>query len=485
MPDNNPIQQAFFAQQAGISPQQYQQLMAAQQQEGLANALLQQGETPVSTDNRSIGGVGYRVSPLEGLAKMAQILSGKTQQNSANEAMANALMPQGGGGASPQSADPIVQAMPPQTAALFQRLSLPESMGGTPRAAIELYNTYAAGMKGYNTGVGTAAAGNAPVGTMPPGVGNQQPPMAPPPAVGGGMPSPPPQPVQGPTPLAGAPVDPLTAYRTANNMPTPPIDTQRAGIGLPVGSAIPMGSPPQVPASALQPAPNAPIQPRPPIPPPPAGGTAPIPPPVAAMPSPLPGESNNQFQARLDAAKAGASTKATAASTAQTGEQVNAQAILAQTAGVQQNFDKLEQIIRSYPTSSIAPIEAMIGNIPGVNSAPAVAKAQMDQMVNATLLPQIKTMLQGTGQVRVPEINFLKELHNIDFGNKPEVNMGILNNLRTMVDNESSAALAKAGYNPAQGMPAAPAMKAYPQSSQNGVTHIFVPGKGIVPVGGQ
>lgn len=76
-----------------IPPQTQAKLMAVQQQEALAEALLEEGRKPVSTDNRSINGVGYAVSPLEGLAKMMQSGVGAYKQNKANEAYANILNP--------------------------------------------------------------------------------------------------------------------------------------------------------------------------------------------------------------------------------------------------------------------------------------------------------------------------------------------------------------------------------------------------------
>jgi hypothetical protein len=295
MADNSPIPWQLTAQAMGITPAQQAKLLSAQQQEAMANALLQQGQSPISTEGRSIGGVGYKISPLEGLAKMADLVSGKYQQNDANAALANALAPDPNAPQqSSQQSDPIVAAMPPPTQALFNRLSLPESMGGSPRAAVELYGQYAAGMKGYNTGVGTAAAGNAPVGTLPPGVG-QPPQQTPPP-------------------------DAAAAYRQQNGMATPPIDTQRASMGLPIGSNVPMGNPPMGPGAAQIPPQAVPPMPASALGAPPAGGI-PAPPPSAsippqppqAMPSPLPGETNNQFEARLAAAKAGQTKMAEAA----------------------------------------------------------------------------------------------------------------------------------------------------------------------------
>lgn len=48
-----------------------------QQRMALAQALQGEGMHPLDISNRSIGGVAYRVSPLEGLAKMAQAVSGQ------------------------------------------------------------------------------------------------------------------------------------------------------------------------------------------------------------------------------------------------------------------------------------------------------------------------------------------------------------------------------------------------------------------------
>ena len=170
-----PVQQAFFAQAAGIPPEQYQKLLEAQQQQALASALLQQGETPISTEGRSINGVGYAISPLEGVAKLAQVLSGRDALQSSNEALANALYPQGSSSQTGMlsGTDPVIANMPGETQMLFKRLMLPESAGGNPRAGIELYNNYAAGLKAYGTGIGTAAAGQAPAGTLPPGIATQ------------------------------------------------------------------------------------------------------------------------------------------------------------------------------------------------------------------------------------------------------------------------------------------------------------------------
>ncbi|CAB3782040.1 hypothetical protein [Paraburkholderia fynbosensis] len=61
---------------ANLSPDQQQSLAQLQQQQAIGQALLSQGLTPVDTSNRQVGGVGYRVSPLEGLAKIVQAAVG-------------------------------------------------------------------------------------------------------------------------------------------------------------------------------------------------------------------------------------------------------------------------------------------------------------------------------------------------------------------------------------------------------------------------
>jgi hypothetical protein len=59
-----------------LPPDQQQNLMQLQQQQAIGQALLQQGLQPIDTSNRQVGGMGYRISPLEGLAKMANMYVG-------------------------------------------------------------------------------------------------------------------------------------------------------------------------------------------------------------------------------------------------------------------------------------------------------------------------------------------------------------------------------------------------------------------------
>ncbi|MDR6393062.1 hypothetical protein [Paraburkholderia phenoliruptrix] len=61
---------------ASLSPDDQQSLLQLQQRQAIGQALLQQGLTPIDTSNRQVGGMGYRISPLEGLAKLANMYAG-------------------------------------------------------------------------------------------------------------------------------------------------------------------------------------------------------------------------------------------------------------------------------------------------------------------------------------------------------------------------------------------------------------------------
>lgn len=124
------------------TPTQRNAIVKYQQQQALAQALQQQGLSPLDTNNRSIGGVSYKISPYEGLNKIAQALLGTYGQKSAlsdlngsinsppsasqsggtvGDQMPNAPVPQDlpsdkMGGFSPSNAQALAQAMrgPPQ-----------------------------------------------------------------------------------------------------------------------------------------------------------------------------------------------------------------------------------------------------------------------------------------------------------------------------------------------------------------------------------
>lgn len=55
---------------ATLPPDQQQSLMQLQQQQALGQAMLGQGLQPLDTSDRQVGGMGYRISPLEGVSKL-------------------------------------------------------------------------------------------------------------------------------------------------------------------------------------------------------------------------------------------------------------------------------------------------------------------------------------------------------------------------------------------------------------------------------
>lgn len=69
-----------------MTPTQQQRLQKYQQQNSIAQALLAQGMQSVDTKDRMMGQIAYKVSPFEGLAKIAQALSGSYGMDKANEA---------------------------------------------------------------------------------------------------------------------------------------------------------------------------------------------------------------------------------------------------------------------------------------------------------------------------------------------------------------------------------------------------------------
>ncbi|MGG1947111.1 hypothetical protein AB1286_33165 [Trinickia sp. NRRL B-1857] len=55
---------------ATLDPDQQQSLMQLQQQQAIGQAMLGQGLQPLDTSNRQVGGMGYQISPLEGVSKL-------------------------------------------------------------------------------------------------------------------------------------------------------------------------------------------------------------------------------------------------------------------------------------------------------------------------------------------------------------------------------------------------------------------------------
>ncbi len=86
MPANNvqfystdPNEQASFAQQQAL----------LNQRQAMAQALLQQGMSPLETQGRQVGNIGYRISPFEGLAKILQSAVGRQEMQQTTKDQAN------------------------------------------------------------------------------------------------------------------------------------------------------------------------------------------------------------------------------------------------------------------------------------------------------------------------------------------------------------------------------------------------------------
>lgn len=243
-----------------IPPSTNQQLQQIQQQQALAQSLLSEGLSPIKTDGRQIGGVGYKISPWEGAAKIGDILSGAYSQYNANDKMGD-LANQSGG-----SSDPLSGMNLPAGIAQIVRY---DSMNGDGRAAAELLSKFAGPTDlQKNLGLDGSGSAPAPIGGAPTSAQSTQPappiPAPPPPQTGGASGS------WGNDPSGGI------------NIPAP---APPEGAQAPIGAAAPI---PPVNGSSL------------------VGGALPNTAPVAPR---LTGNALQQ-QAQIDAQKAGASKQA-------------------------------------------------------------------------------------------------------------------------------------------------------------------------------
>lgn len=288
-------------------------ILQLQQQQAIAQALLGEGMQPVDTKDRQIGGVGYRISPLEGLAKMAQILSGRSGQSDAIQGYkdlyapqptpqqtGDALNQQSGVGPTQAAAgqaqmnaaigNPNLSAMGRALAGAgpyAQGLAFSDPNELLKLAATSAFADHRAGSSYYdaNTGGRSFIPTDQQQNDMPFG-GNQTSQVSP---TNQGM-----IPPSGPA---------LQEYRDANGMGTPPVDIQRQNAGMPVGTS-------SIQPVDLNSAPN--LAGGNPLPPPATAFSQPnITTPIPSQPlAPLPGESSNSFHARLDAWKAAATKTA-------------------------------------------------------------------------------------------------------------------------------------------------------------------------------
>lgn len=99
-----------------LSPDQQQNLMQLQQQQAIGQALLQQGLQPIDTSNRQVGGMGYRVSPLEGLAKLANMYVGNKISRDSMGQQAQIMGQLYGNAFGQDQQVPVAQSAPPVAA---------------------------------------------------------------------------------------------------------------------------------------------------------------------------------------------------------------------------------------------------------------------------------------------------------------------------------------------------------------------------------
>lgn len=241
-------------------------LRQIQMQQQLGQELQTQGLTPLDTNNRMMGQIAYKISPTEGLSKIADALLGSYEQKNANSKYADAI--QGMGGASGQPNANMMAALYPEEAA--------KAMLGDHRPGASYWTPGGMQQSPTDLQINTGTVPAAQVGQPMPAPTQ---PVSPPPQgisvdPGGGSPGPQ-VPVQGPEALP-----PIAA----SALQPPPGGPQAA----PPGS-IPPPAPPQ----------GQPITPAPGISLPGSANPA-----TAAMPTPMPGESPIAFQNRMEIAKA-------------------------------------------------------------------------------------------------------------------------------------------------------------------------------------
>lgn len=442
-----------------IAPSVQAKLLQAQQQQVMAQALMAQGMKEDDKEHQ-IGGVAYKVSPLEGLAKMAQVLSGKYQQGQANEDYVNAFQQPAGasgsssGGAtsylSPQGQG-LLNGFPAQVQPLVQAALMNGEYGPALTAAGTFMgpSSYGQANPGWakaQEAMGTAAAGNMPAGAIPQGMnpmmgnlvrqesgGN---PNAVSPAGASGvaqiMPATARDPGFGVQPLQGmtngdprtAPVpeqlrfsnDYLNAMQARNGgNPQLAAASYNAGPGA-VDRAGVGSSGPQQTISRL-----------------PAETQAYVPKVVGAMPSPMPGESQNQYMARLDAAKAGASAQATKLGEA-TGEAVKGAAT------IDSRFDNSQQILsemrRLAGRTSGGPMANVMEPIHrGLNDQTSGDNAAFENLAANQLTTALAPIVQGVGgRIDIPLMRAIQEAESVRLTDSQKGKERAIDNLSKMLE---------------------------------------------------
>lgn len=421
MAEANQLNQVLAAQLIG--PKTQAQLMAAQQQQAIANALLDEGLKPIDTNGRSIGGVGYNISPWEGAAKLAQVLSGKTEQKNANQAYVDALtgsnISQGGNG----SLGAIAGNLPPgallnmdaATKAMFDNYYADHRPGAIYRNSNNGQLMNAPTDQQLNTGTAppidptsnqTQPMGNAPI--------NQSPPTL--------IPQPSITPVQGPNQI-------------------PPINMNT--LMAPIPSMAQNPTPP--PATAFQ-SPNT------------RGMTA-----AAA-------------QAAIETAKAGASSQATE----------NGKNIADATKGadlIDSRFDNsqaiLDEMRRLAPLTSGGPLANIKDAAHSAfNDQTSANNKSFENLSSNQLTTALAPIIQGVGgRIDIPLLQSIKAAESVELTDSTKAKIAAIDNLKEMLERQRENA-----HNQVRNLTGQPSSSS-PAKSQ-GVTHIWTP-NGIVPMGQQ
>lgn len=186
------------------TPAQKNAIVKFQQQQALAQALQQQGLTPIDDNNRMMGQIAYKVSPLEGVNKIAQALLGTYGQKEALDNLNSNLNQSSAGNGNAQALGAALQGnggsqpLPPSLQGIG--LAYPEIMakaqadayyadhrpgatyrgidGGVQTAPTDQQLNVASGtpaQTAIQTGAGNALVANAPLGQLPGMAGGQMP----------------------------------------------------------------------------------------------------------------------------------------------------------------------------------------------------------------------------------------------------------------------------------------------------------------------
>lgn len=379
-----------------------QKLANITQQQQLAQSLLGQGLTPIDTNNRMMGQIASKVSPLEGVSKLVQTLGGIYGEKNANSQLGDLATSMSSGTGADGASDPYVaMGMPPQIAQLVRFYS---SQPGGERAAAELITKFA-GPTEQQKNFGPAMSDYVQNQTDPMQQGTIN-------GLEGLYPT-----SQLRSAASGAVTPPVGSMSNAGIVP-PPVDRQQtvadpmasaqpgAAPGIQLPGPNPNGGAPQPPgidASQLQPPGGMPIG---------SGNVGP----GAATPAYGKVVLTPQQQAELDARKASATSNASATGTNLADTQKQLALMQANWPTLQKRLSEMEGFAKS---ASYAPginaegegIKPTVHNALG--DATSVANERLAQLNAQGVLPELGPQLQSAG---VKGNKFLETLANASSG---------------------------------------------------------------------